>query len=271
MSVETKMVPWPNDKARINRNVGYRVMNEQRDSTIRFSLRQMFGVTGFVALTLGIVSYTGSVAYGIHLSMFLIGWVMWRVLHAHPKGLIPVLLGGDFLLWVAYERVLRGSEEDFLGYRTMISVFGSLLVVFGVSRLVRVGSKKQRFWERQKVIAAAIMSILLVLWVAIIVLGNTAIARRRAADTAANNLATAKAIAMVEEVRRQTGTTPDEDTLPVLLREPLPSVRWNGCSQQIRYTRTGDTSYELHYYDMRVFLGDTIVYDSVKGWYRVPF
>ncbi|NLS95339.1 MAG: hypothetical protein GXX96_24625 [Planctomycetaceae bacterium] len=153
----------------------------------------------------------------------------------------------------------------------MIGAFGSLLVVFGGYRLARIGGKKQRFWKRQIVVAASIMPVLLVLWVAIVVLGNAAVARRRAADTAANNLATAKAIAMVEEVRRQTGTTPDEDTLPALLREPLPSVQWNGHSQQIRYTRTGDTTYELRYYDMRGFLGDTVVYDSVKGWYRVPF
>lgn len=246
-------------------------MNEQADSTIRFSLRHTFGVTAFIALTLGIVSYTGSVAYGIHLSMFLIGWVMWRILHAYPQGLIPILLGADFLLWVAYERGLCGSEEDFFGYRMILSVFASVLVLVGVAILVRTGNKKHQFWKHQIIIAATISCVLVALRGAIIVLGNTAIAERRATDIAATKLATAKAIVMVEEVRKQTGTTPDEDALAKRLREPLPSVRWDGRTQQIRYRRTGDTTYELLYYDMRGFMGDTVVYDSVKGWYRIPF
>ncbi len=246
-------------------------MAEQDENTVRISLRHMFGLTTWIALTLGVSSYTGSVAIGIHLTMCLVGWVLWRILHTEPGAVIPILLGGDLLLWVAYERAVCGSEDDFLGYRMILSAVASLLVLAGVTILVRTARAKQRSWKRQAAIVATAIPVLVFLWVAIIAVGSASIDRRQASDATANRLAMAKAIAMVEEVRKQTGTPPDEDTLAGQLQQPLPSVRWDGRFQQIRYTRTGDMSYELSYYDMAGFLGDTIVYNSAKGWYRIPF
>jgi hypothetical protein len=247
---------------------------DQHDSTIRFSLRHMFGVTAFIALTLGVVSYTGSIAYGIHLSLCLAGWVMWRIGHGHLGGLIPALLGGDLLLCLSVGWIMSGSE-DFLGIRVIMGVFASLFVFVGVGVLLWISTKKRRFWKHQIAIAAAILFILAVWWAAVPMLGNATIARRQTADIAANNLATAKAIAMVEKVRQQIGAVPDESALSELLKEPLPSVRWDGLSDQIRYARTSDATYQLIYFDISMLLfPDYVIYDSAtpkKGWYRIPF
>lgn len=238
---------------------------------IRFFLWQVFGLTTGLALALGISSYSGSVAVGIHLIMCLVGWVMWQILHMRTGAIIPLLVGSDLLLWVAHERAVVGSDDDFLGYRWLITLFASLLVTAGIVQLIRTGRQQSLLWKRHVAIAVTLIAVLFGLWMAIIVVGNASIARRRAADTAANRLAMKKAIALVEEVRRRTGITPDDEALPGLLREPLPSVRWNGYFQEIRYRRTGNANYELSYYDMAGFLGDTIVYDNVRGWRRVPF
>lgn len=249
-------------------------MTDQPDARIRFSLRHMFGVTAFIALTLGVVSYTGSIVPGIHLSLCLAGWLGWRIAHGHLGGLIPALLGGDLLLCLAVDWTTSGSE-DFLGIRAFIGVFASLFVFVGVGVLVWISMKKRPFWKHQIGIAAAILSILAVWWVAVPMLGNATIARRQATDIAANKLATAKAIAMVEKVRQQIGAVPDESALSELLQEPLPSVRWDGLSRQIEYRRTSETTYQLSYLDVAMLMfPDYVIYDSStpnKGWYRIPF
>jgi hypothetical protein len=240
---------------------------------IRFSLLELFGVTSFVALILGIVSYTGSILVGIHLSLCLTGWLMRRLLHGQLGGIIPALLGGDFLLCSSVAWVHHGSE-DFMGIHKMLDVIATLVVCVGLGALVWVGIKRQRFWKQQIAIATIIAVILAAWWIAVPALGNAAIARRRASDIAANKVATARAIAMVEEVRQRSGMTPNEDGLRELLREPLPSVRWDGLSGQIQYHRTGDTTFQLSYIDPSMFFGDIVIYDSAtpkKGWYRITF
>jgi hypothetical protein len=139
---------------------------------------------------------------------------------------------------------------------------------------LRLGARRRQFWKYQFVIAAAVLVILAAWWLAIPTLGNAAIARRRAADMAANNSATARAIALVEEVQQRTGTTPGEKTLAELLREPLPSLRWDGVQGQIQYRRTGENTFQLSYIDPSMFFGDIVTYDSAtpqRGWYRIPF
>ncbi len=244
---------------------------EQDDNTVRFSMGQVFGVTALVALALSIASLTGSVTLGVHMSMCLAGWVMWRILHGHPAALIPVLLGADLLLSTGIEWGLKG--EDFM-FRGIILLIGTLLVLAGVGALVCIGTRKQRFWKHQYGVALAILCMLLAWWVVVPLVGGASVARRRASDTAANNQATAKAIAMVEEARQRTGTTPGEEALPGLLREPLPSVRWGGITGEIRYGKTGETTYELTYIDPSMLFGDIVIYDSAapeKGWSRIPF
>lgn len=234
----------------------------------------MFGVTAFITLTLGVVSCTGSIAIGIHLSLCLTGWLMWRIAHGHLGGLIPALLGGDLLLCLSVGWITSGSEDPF-GIQVFTGAFASLFVFVGVGVLLWVSTKKRRFWKHQIAIAATILFILAVWWAAVPMLGNATIARRQAADIAANKLATAKAIAMVEKVRQQIGAVPDEGTLSDLLQEPLPSVRWDGRSRQIEYKRTGDTTYQLSYLDVAMLLfPDYVIYDSAapkKGWCRIPF
>lgn len=252
---------------------GHHVVARQDDTAIRFSLRQLLTVTGYLAFTVAVVVNTGSIALGIHLSLGLVGWIMWRFAHGHLGGIIPALLGGDFLLCSSVVWVVQGSE-DFMGVRSMFNVLASLLVLVGLAGLIWIGMTEQRFWKHQMGIAAAIGCILVAWWIAIPALGHAAIASRRAADTAANNLAAAKGIVLVEDVRKRTGTTTDADRLEELLTEPIPSVRWDGNSQQIRYQRTGDTTYQLSYIDSSMFWGDTVTYDSAtptKGWYRIPF
>ena len=237
---------------------------------IRFSLLHLFGVTTLVAFILGMVSYTGSIPLGIHLSLCLTGWLMRRFLHAHLGGVIPALLGGDVLLCSSFGWAHRGSE-DFLGLRAVFVVIASLVVLVGLGVLVWVGTKRQQFWKQQIAIAATIAVVLAAWWSAVPTLGNAAIARRRASDIAANTAATAKALALVEEARQRTGTTPDEGELKGL----LPSVRWDGVSVQIEYHRIDDTRYWLNYSDpsgLSWIGGTDVIYNSAtpnKGWYRV--
>jgi len=253
---------------------GRHVMNAPHNSPIQFSLRQMFGVTGFVAFTLGMVSYTGSTAVGVHLSLCLIGWVMWRIVHVGLGGLVLIILGADILACRAVDWIVNGSE-DFLGAQEMFNWFASLLVLAGAGWLLIKASKKQGCHGRQAAVAVVALSSLIAWWAVVPTLGNNAIARRRAADNAANNKAVADAIAMVEQVVKQSGTTPDEDELIELLGEPLPSVRWDGISREIRYRRMSETTYQLSYLDPGgILFSDIITYDSntpKRGWYRVPF
>lgn len=248
-------------------------MVKQTDDAIHFSLLSVLAVTSYIAFTLAVVSYTNSVVYGVHLSLVLVGWVIWRYVHGHLGGIIPALLGGDVLLCSSVAWTIHGSE-DLMGFRNIANAFASFLVLAGFAVLVFVGAEKQGFWKHQIGIAALSLCTLVAWWIAIPVLGNAAMAQRRAADIAANSVATAKAIAMVEEARRRIGTAPDKEALQDLLTGPLPSVCWDGNSWQIQYQRTGNTTYRLTYIDPSMFFGDIVVYDSAtpqKGWYRIPF
>ncbi len=250
-------------------------MNGENDDRIRFSLRSMFCLTGFAALILGIVSSTGSIVLGAHLSLGLIGWVMWRIVRVHPGGLIPFLLGADLLACSSIDWVVRASEGGFLiPVWAVFSVPGSLLVLIGFGVLLAIGLKKRHLGKRQTVAALIILPMLLAWWIVIPMLGHAAVERRRASDAAAMTRAAAEAIAMVEEVRLRTGTTPDDEALAALLPKPLPRVRWGEVSGPIRYRRTGDKTYELSYIDPAWMFGDIVVYDSStpqKGWVRIPW
>jgi len=249
-------------------------VDEPNDNAIRFSLRGLLAVVTYMAFTLALATATNSVAVGIHLSLGLAGWILIRVAHGHPGGIVPALLGGDILLcssasWVVYAR------EDFLGLRVIADIFASVLLFVGFVVLIVVSEKKRRYWKRQHWIAMSIVGIVVVWWLSIPALGNAAIARRQAADFAANQAAQGQAIEMVEAVRKQLGTTPEKATLEEHLPEPFPSVRWDGHLQKITYARISDTTYQLYYLDSSMFVfGDIITYDSAnprKGWYRVPF
>lgn len=249
-------------------------MERQADNSIRFSLLSLLGVCTYVSLTLALASSMNSIPLGIHLSLGLVGWVLWRYAHGHLGGIIPVLLGGDALLCASVPWVFHASE-DFLAFRAIFCILASLLVLVGFWVFIWIGSKDQPYSKHQHWIAGLVFCILGIWWVAIPALGEAAIARRQAADIAANNVATARAIELVEEARQRIGTIPDEDTLPQSMKEPMPSIRWDGHTYPIRYWRKDDTSYELSYIDPTQFLwGDIVTYDSdtaQRGWYRIPF
>ncbi len=248
-------------------------MDTEADNAIQFSLRDILSVTTYIAASLAVVSYSNSVPIGIHLSLALIGWIMWRYAHGHLGGIIPALLGGDILLGSSVAWVSDGSE-DFMGFREMICMAASLFVLTGLGVFVWIATRKQRFWRYQIGIAVSIFIILIAWWSIIPTLGNAAISRRQASDNALNNVATTTAIAMVEKAQACHGKTPDRDTLRIILSGPLPSVHWNGYSQEIQYQQTGEKTFQLSYIDPTMFMGDIVVYDSGtpnKGWYRIPF
>jgi hypothetical protein len=207
-------------------------LDKQTDNAIRFSLRSLLAVFAYVSLTLGVASWTRSVALGITLSLLLVGWILWRYAHGHIVGIVFALVGGEDLLcsvapWIYY------GIEDFMGFRVLVNMAASFLVLAGLGVFIWAGTRDRPYAKRQPVIALSIFCILVAWWIAIPALGNATIARRQAADTAANNAAAAKAIALVDEVLKRTGAAPTEEALGELLSEPMPSIRWATNSWQV--------------------------------------
>src|SRR5262249_13721352 len=163
-------------------------------------------------------SLAGSVSLGVHLSMVLVGWILWRYAHGYLGGILPVLLGGDVLLCASAPWGFRGTG-DFMGFRSLVTFAASLSVLAGVGGFVWAGARDRPDAKHQRSIAVLLLCLLVGWWLAIPTLGNAAIGRRQAADTAANNAAAARAIAMVEEVRLRTAETPAREALPALLPE----------------------------------------------------
>jgi hypothetical protein len=250
------------------------LVKEQPDNRIRFSLFSLLGVFAYVSCTLALASFTNSVALGVHLTLLLVGWLLWRYAYGHGAGIILVLLGGHLLLALSLPWVLDGTE-DFLGFRALASMAASLIVMAGLADFVWEWHTGRPYARNQLWIAATLFCVLIVGWAAIPTLGNAAIARRQASDTAANNRAAAKAIALVEAVLKRTGAAPKADALRELLPEPLPSIRWQSYSYPIQYRQTSNSTYQLSYIDPSGFLwGDIITFDSAtpqRGWFRIPF
>ncbi len=67
-------------------------MKPSTDESVQFSLRELLAVTAYIAITAMLVSYTNYVSVGIHLSLALVGWIMWRFAHGHLAGIIPALV-----------------------------------------------------------------------------------------------------------------------------------------------------------------------------------
>jgi len=248
--------------------------DNQPKNAIRYSLLGMLGMFAYISFTLAAASATNSVALGIHLSLLLVGWILWRYAHGHLAGILLVLLGGDALLCMSVPWIFEGVE-DFMGFRALVMLGASLLVLIGLGVFLWAGTREWEFSKHQKWIAATLFCVLIGWWVAIPTIGEAAIGRRQAADIAANNAAAAKAIALVEEVRKRIGEAPKEDALSELLQEPIPSIRWQSYSHPIQYRQTSNSTYELSYIDPAGFMwGDIITYDSAtpqRGWFRIPF
>jgi len=241
-------------------------MKQRANKSFSFSLKHLFSATATVAIVLGVVAATGSVVLGVHISLGLAGWIIWRFAHAHPAGLIPCLLGGDILLASSYRWVFHANEAFFRGFFLML---GGSLIGIGILIFALIGAAQKRYGNHQYVCAAVIAVMLFVWWAIVPMLGSSAVAHRQAADIAANNRAAAKAIKLVEEATKSLGSSPLEDELEHVLSEPMPSVRWDRFETPINYQKTGATTFQLRY-----CLGDIVFYDSAtpqQGWTRIPW
>ncbi|MCU0721611.1 MAG: hypothetical protein MUC83_18015 [Pirellula sp.] len=248
-------------------------MKSEADEKIRYSLRELLIVTTYIQVSLAVAFYLNSVVIGIHLSLALLGWMMWRYAHGHLGGIIPALVGGDILLCSSVQWVLSG-EEDLFGLRGLFCIVASLCVAAGFFVLLWVAARRPRFWKHQIGIAVFLLLAMCTWWAIIPSIGNAAIARRRAVDIAANIKAMEKAIAMATEAQKLHGETPDKETLLKILGGPLPSVRWDGNSQEIQYNKVDETSFQLTFIDPSVFWGDMLIYFSespAQGWVKAPF
>jgi hypothetical protein len=249
-------------------------LQNEPDNTIRFSLLSVLGIFAYVSFAFAMASLANSVAVGIHLSLLLVGWVLWRYAYGHGAGVILVLLGGDLLLCLSVPWI-RDGADDVMGFRVLASLAAGLIVTIGLGVFVWAGSTSRPHARNQLWIAATLFFVLVCCWVAVPTIGNAAIARRQSADIAANTAAAAKAIALVDEVVKRTGAAPETDALAALLPEPFPSIRWQSRSHEINYRPTSSSTYELSYIDPSGFMwGDIITYDSSmpqRGWSRIPF
>ena len=241
-----------------------RVVNEC-DHQLRFSLAHLLAVIAYLGFTFSIVRYTGSSMSAVHLSICLMGWLMWRFGRVRLVGLVPSLIGADMVVGFSLSTI---QSDEFLG--TAGVCFGSIVLLIGLAILFCISARRDRYWRTQLGTAAVGTLLLAAWWFSFPALARAA----RASDMAANCAATARAVSMIEDVCRQLGRVPSEPELSALLPESLPSVRWGQLSGPIHYRRTSDKAYELTYIDPSEFMGDIVVYNSdtpEKGWYRIPF
>lgn len=245
-------------------------MEQESHNAVRFSMLTVLSVTGYIAIACAMVLYTNNIAPLVHMSFILAGWILWRYAYAHFGGLLLTLIGFDLLACVTYDWVYCGYEE-FSVARIFLSVIGSLIVLSGLGLFIWNASRKGNYCGNQSKLASWFFSLLAVWWVVVPIVGDFSITRRRSSDIASNNIATAKAISMVEEAKVVLGKTPSKEELKEYLKEPFPSVRWDRYSQEIGFKKTGEKTFELSYTDPTVIIPiGEIVFDSAKpekGWY----
>lgn len=237
-----------------------------RNETLRFTLRNLLIVTGLLAAALSVGHWTNSPLLSVHLTLLVLGWVAFKFLHASLAGLIPCLIGVDFLTIGAIVWVYRAIEPWF---EMIVYLFASFLLVVGICIFLFVAINKRPFWRWQLAAAAIFSSLLLGWWLVIPALGEHVIAQRRARDTAHNNIATAAAVAQVEAVRSQLGRAPTASEFKELSKEPLPKINWDGRTIEIEYRNVNDKEYWLEYFNWDIYLYHST--EPKRGWFREPF
>ena len=143
------------------------------------------------------------------------------------------------------------------------------LVIVGLGIFAWRACHQRPYRRSQAGLGIFLLAILIGWWAIIPVMGNAAVARRKADETAANNAAMSKSIAQIEAVLKQLGRLPDESELNTVLDEPLPRIRSGSFETQIKYQRIKDGEYELSFCCWDIFLYRSST--PKKGWYRIPF
>ena len=215
--------------------------------------RHLLAVIAYLAFTFSVVRYSGSLTSGIHLSLCLMGWFMWRFARVHLVGLVPTLIGADLVLGFSVSII---QYDEFLGAAGV--AFGSVVLLIGLGILVCISARMGKYWQSQTrhcsgdSVAAC----------GVVVLNSRACAVLARIRHRGQHCRDRAQVSMIEVVRRQLGRVPSEPELGVLLPEPLPSVRWGQLSGPIHYRRTSEEAYELTYIDPSEFMGDIVIYSS---------
>ena len=241
-----------------------------RNENLRFTLRHLFILVSLLAAALSAGRATGSVALSIHLMLLIVGWVMYRFLHANLAGLIPCLLGFDYFAVRGIGWVYFASEGFFL-FDDIFNLVASLLVIVGASVFLFLAAREQPGSRWQLVNAIIFFTLFVAWWLFIPGFGQAAVAQRQARDAAQNNTAMAQAIAQVESVRQQLGHVPTADELASRLNGDLPHVRDGSYEKAINYQLVDDQAYRLWFI---IDWGDIKYYESTqpqKGWQVEPF
>lgn len=238
----------------------------------QYSLSRLFVVIAIACVICGIIRITGRYSIGLHLAFCLAGWLLSRLGHAHLGGLIPALVGADFLAVITIDWVYFCNPEDWLGGRSLVVALATLLTFVGSIVFAIVGAKQKVHWKTQLAFAFATFVALLAWHIMVPPIGGANVSRVRKADAAANSTAALKAVRLVDKVCLQLGRIPDAAEMNNLLPEPLPLVRhFNQEAERIRYRRLRNGSYELSYpaysWDMFIYSSS----ESQKGWQRIPF
>ena len=238
------------------------------EARLQFTLTHLFGVTAYIAFALGLAIWLELPAIAVHLACVLVGWIMCRFLHGHVGAVIISLFGIDLLIWSGISWAYFG-DDDFLDFRLLAVMLGTVATITGLGLFLWQGSRRQPFWRTQSWLGVVMLFVLLGWWAVMLVLGPAVVAQRQARETAANNAAMAKAVAQIEALRQQLGRVPSRAEVADLLDEPLPYFRWQSFTTQIHYQQIRKDQYQLSYCYWDIF-----VYDSAtpqKGWYRIPF
>jgi hypothetical protein len=239
-----------------------------RVENLRFTLKHLFIIVALLAVALSAARITGSIALSIHLTLLVIGWIMYRFMCAHLAGLIPCLLGFDYFAargigWAYFG--FEGFFDDFL------SSVASLLVLVGSTTFLYLATCEGPESRWQLANAAVFFVLFVAWWLFIPSLGTAAVARRQANETAQNNAAMVQAVTQVEAIRGQLGRIPTEDEINERFKDGLPRVRDGLSEMAIRYDRINDHKYQLWF---TIGWGDINHYDSSqpkKGWQVEPF
>jgi hypothetical protein len=242
-----------------------------QNENLRFNLKHVFVLVALLAAALSAGRITGSPAMSIHLTLLVVGWIMYQFMHARLAGLVPCLLGLDYLTITGIHWTYFARDSNFL-INGIFNTFASFLIFAGIAAFfVCFSNRKRPYWEWQLINAIAFLAVLVVWWLVVPYFGEAAVAQRRARDTANNNAAMAESVAQVEAICQKLSRVPSAQEFKDLLKERLPHVRDDSFETEIHYNYINDHQYRLWYI---IGWGDTYNYDSAqpkKGWYYEPF